>query len=97
MLKRTQEQLTPSVSQVETEKRLLTNGERFIGVSFNPSGNENVDAVKSSFSEMAEYLLEMEQTEEFRNDQLLKDLHAHAKNALLSASMSMVRVITYKR
>ena len=97
MLKRTQEQVSPTVPQADTEKRLLTNGERFIGVGFNPSGNENVDGVKTSFSEMAEYLLEMEQTDEFRTDELLKTLHAHAKNAILTASKSMVRVITYKR
>jgi len=97
MLKRTQEQPAQQVPVMETEKKLLTNGERFIGVGFNPSANENVDTVKTHFADMADYLLEMEQTEEYRNDQLLKDLHSHAKNALLSASMSMVRVITYKR
>lgn len=97
MIKRTQEQVTPSVYPADAGKKLLTIGEKFIGVGFNPSGNENVDLVKSSFSDMADYLLDMEQTEEFRNDSVLKDLHQHAKNAILTASMSMVRVITYKK
>ena len=97
MLKRTAEQVAPTVPVADTEKKLLTIGEKFIGVGFNPSGNENVDAVKTSFSEMADYLFDMEQSEEIKNDQILRDLHTHAKQALLSASMTMVRVITYKK
>ena len=97
MLKRTAEQIAPTVPVADTEKKLLTIGEKFIGVGFNPSGNENVDAVKTSFSEMADYLFDMEQSEEIKNDQILRDLHTHAKQALLLASMTMVRVITYKK
>lgn len=97
MLKRTAEQVAPTVPVADTEKKLLTIGEKFIGVGFNPSGNENVDAVKTSFSDMADYLFDMEQSEEIKNDQILRDLHTHAKQALLSASMTMVRVITYKK
>lgn len=97
MLKRTQEQIAPPASVMDTEKRLLTIGEKFIGVGFNPSENENVDSVKSSFADMADYLIEMEQGEELRNDSILKDLHQHAKQSILTASMAMVRVITYKK
>jgi hypothetical protein len=97
MLKRTQEQVAPPTPVVEAEKKLLTIGEKFIGVGFNPSGNENVDSVKASFSDMADYLIQMEQSEEMQNDPILRDLHHHAKQAILSASMSMVRVITYKK
>lgn len=97
MLKRTQEQVAPPTPVTDVEKKLLTIGEKFIGVGFNPSGNENVDSVKGSFSDMADYLIEMEQSEEMQNDPILRDLHQHAKMAILSASMSMVRVITYKK
>jgi len=97
MLKRTQEQVAPQASVVDTEKKLLTIGEKFIGVGFNPSGNENVDSVKASFADMADYLLEMEQGEELKNDPILRDLHQHAKASILTASMSMVRVVTYKK
>lgn len=96
MLKRTQEQVAQT-PVMDSERKLLTNGERFIGVGFNPSGNENVDSVKANFADMADYLLEIEQTEEYRNDPILRDLHQNAKMSILSASMAMVRVITYKR
>lgn len=97
MIKRNAEQAHPATPVVETEKRLLTIGEKFIRAGFNPSGNENVESVKTNFADMADYLLEMEQTEEYRNDQTLKDLHQHAKHSILTACMSMVRVITYKK
>lgn len=97
MLKRTQEQVAPQTPVMDTEKKLLTIGEKYVGAGFNPSGNENVDSVKSSFADMIDYLLEMEQTEELKNDPILKDLHNHAKMNILSASMSIVRVITYKK
>ena len=96
MLKRTQEQIAPT-PVMEEAKRLLTIGEKFIGVGFNPSGNENVDSVKTNFADMADYLIEMEQTEELKNDPILRDLHHNAKMSILSASMAMVRVITYKK
>lgn len=97
MLKRTQEQVAPQASVVDVERKLLTIGEKFIGVGFNPSGNENVDSVKASFADMADYLIEMEQGEELKNDPILRDLHQHAKQSILTASMAMVRVITYKK
>jgi hypothetical protein len=96
MLKRTQEQVAPT-PVMDVEKKLLTIGEKFIGVGFNPSGNENVDSVKANFADMADYLIEMEQTEELKNDPILRDLHHNAKMSILSASMAMVRVITYKK
>jgi len=97
MLKKTQEQVAPPTPVVDVEKKLFTIGEKYIGADFNPSGNQNVDSVKANFSDMADYLIEMEQSKELKNDPILKDLHQHAKMAILSASMSMIRFITYKK
>lgn len=97
MLKRTMEQNAPTPPVVETEKKYLTHGELFVGVTLTPTGNENLDAVRTSFSEMADFLVELEQGEEIKTDFIFKDLHAHAKNAILTASMSMARLVTYKK
>lgn len=100
MLKRnTQAPIAATMQQapVNEEKRLLTNGQKFIGLNYAIHQDENVLSVKETFAEMADFLLDMENKGDLNNDSLLKDLHAHAKQALLSASMSMTRVLTYKK
>ncbi len=97
MLKRTAEQVAPTVQAVPTEKKMLTTGEHFLGVTLTPHENENVNEVLASLSEIAEFLIDLEQEDEAKNNATLKNLHAHAKMSLLTASMAITRVITQKR
>jgi hypothetical protein len=97
MLKRTAEQVAPTVNAIPTEALPLSSGAHFLGVTATPHENENVNEVLASLSEIAEFLLDLEQEDEPKNNAMLKNLHSHAKMSLLTASMSIVRVITHKR
>ena len=97
MLKRTAEQVAPTVNTVPTEALPLSSGAHFLGVGETPHENENVNEVLASLSEIAEFLLDLEQEDEPKNNAMLKNLHSHAKMSLLTASMAITRVITHKR
>jgi hypothetical protein len=97
MLKRTAEQVAPTVNAIPTEALPLSSGAHFLGVTATPHENENVNEVLASLSEIAEFLLDLEQEDEPKNNAMLKNLHSHAKMSLLTASMAIVRVITHKR
>lgn len=97
MLKRTAEQVAPTVHPTTTETKPLSSGAHFLGVNSTPHENENVNEVLDSLSEIAEFLLDLEQEDEPKNNAMLKNLHSHAKMSLLTASMAITRVITHKR
>jgi hypothetical protein len=97
MLKRNMEQVAPTVNTLPTEVVPLSSGAHFLGVTSTPHEDSNVNEVLASLSEIAEFLLDLEQEDESKNNAMLKNLHSHAKMSLLTASMSIVRVITHKR
>lgn len=76
------------------EKRLPTFGEQLVGLSFNPSGDEDVHRVKELAAEMAEIL-----KRRYSNDDktpVKSLLFDHAVGEILNAQMTVVKVITLK-
>lgn len=76
------------------EKRLPTFGEQLVGLSFNPSGDEDVHRVKELAAEMAEIL-----NRRYSNDDktpVKSLLFDHAVGEILNAQMTVVKVITLK-
>lgn len=76
------------------ETRLPGFGELLVGLSFNPSGDEDVDRVKELAAEMAE-ILKRRYTEDQRGP-VKSLLFDHAVGEILNAQMSVVKVITMK-
>ena len=76
------------------EKRLPTFGEQLVGLSFNPSGDEDVHRVKELAAEMAEIL--KKRYEEDQRGPVKSLLFDHAVGEILNAQMAVVKVITLK-
>jgi hypothetical protein len=76
------------------EKRLPTFGEQLVGLSFNPSGDEDVHRVKELAAEMAEILKRRYSNDEKTPVKSL--LFDHAVGEILNAQMTVVKVITLK-
>ena len=76
------------------EKRILSFGEQLVGLTFNPSGDEDVQKVKELAAEMAEIL-----KRRYSNDPktpVKSLLFDHAVGEILNAQMTVVKVITLK-
>ena len=76
------------------EKRILSFGEQLVGLTFNPSGDEDVHRVKELAAEMAEIL-----KRRYSNDPktpVKSLLFDHAVGEILNAQMTVVKVITLK-
>jgi hypothetical protein len=76
------------------EKRILSFGEQLVGLSFNPSGDEDVHRVKELAAEMAEILKRRYSNDEKTPVKSL--LFDHAVGEILNAQMTVVKVITLK-
>ena len=76
------------------ETRLPGFGELLVGLSFNPSGDEDVHRVKELAAEMAE-ILKRRYSEDQRGP-VKSLLFDHAVGEILNAQMSVVKVITMK-
>lgn len=76
------------------EKKLPTFGEQLVGLSFNPSGDEDVHRVKELAAEMAEILKRRYSSDERTPVKSL--LFDHAVGEILNAQMTVVKVITLK-
>jgi hypothetical protein len=76
------------------EKRLPTFGEQLVGLSFNPSGDEDVHRVKKLAAEMAE-IMKRRYSEDPKTP-VKSLLFDHAVGEILNAQMTVVKVITLK-
>ena len=87
-----EEQQEPVVTVREV--RVPTFGEQLVGLSFNPSGDEDVQKVKELSAEIAEIL-----KRRYSNDPktpVKSLLFDHAVGEILNAQMAVVKVITMK-
>jgi len=75
------------------ENKELTYGQRMVGVSFNPSGNALVDAVKQGYANVID---DMANLREQTDDQEKKRLCSIAITEAQSAQMWAVKAITWK-
>ena len=69
-------------------------GEKLVGLTFNPSGDQNVQKIKELAAEMADLLEEVERTRE--NSYLGNTFYGGAIRRILDAQMYSVKFLTNK-
>lgn len=72
----------------------LSFGEKLVGLTFNPSGDENVLKAKKICAELADLLFSQRQGESVSD--LYENLYLHAMGEILNAQMNVVKVLTLK-
>jgi hypothetical protein len=75
-----------------------TFGQKLVGLTFNPSGNEKVQRVKELCAELADILEEAKQEsfDEGTFNSLYEKLYNHSVGEILNAQMNVVKVLTFK-
>ena len=77
------------------EERELTFGEKLVGITFNPSGDEKINRAKELCAELADLLYQ-----DYDNREEVTDfydyLYEHAVGEILNAQMNAVKVLTFK-
>jgi hypothetical protein len=76
------------------ETKVLSFGEKLVGIEFNPSNDSDVAKVKELFAEAANILKDSYTTE--MGSPVKSLLFDHAIGELVSAQMAVVKVITFK-
>jgi len=82
-----------SQEQKNTDTRELTFGEELIGISFNPSGNEQVNEVKKLSAQIADTLVDSFDNREVTHIQ--SKLIDNALMQLVNAQMAVVKALTH--
>lgn len=79
------------------EEKKSTFGEKLVGLSFNPSGNEKVDKAKKLFADAADLLKDhvIEIREKKGISTMGADIFSHAIGEILNAQMCTVKVLTF--
>jgi hypothetical protein len=83
------------IKEEEGEEKPLTFGEKLVGLTFNPSGDKNVQRAKELCAELADLIY---------NDYDAKDevsdfydyLYEHTVGEILNAQMNVVKLLTFK-
>jgi hypothetical protein len=89
------------------ESRELTFGEKLVGLTFNPSGDEKVQRAKELCAELADLLNNNYHNPYYEGDlelgfapgyedQLKESLFQHAIGEILNAQMNVVKLLTFK-
>lgn len=80
-----------------TTQRELSFGEKLVGLTFNPSGDDKVNRAKQLCAELADLVNENCPPEEDQwNDYVKRMLRDHAFTTILDAQMNAVKVLTLK-
>ena len=82
------------MSKISTESR----GEKLVGITFNPSGHDEVNTVKRACAYLID-VIEKHREESTNNETLTADkefLMNHAIGEILNAQMNVVKVITFE-
>ena len=77
------------------ENRELTFGEKLVGLTFNPSGDEKVQRAKELCAELVDLVYDDLANEEVISH-LKSQLYEHAIGEILNAQMNVVKVLTLK-
>ena len=72
----------------------LTFGQKLVGLTFNPSGDEKVTKAKQLCAELADLLYE--NSKGLTTSELHGKLYEHAIGEILNAQMNVVKVLTLK-
>jgi hypothetical protein len=79
---------------MEENQREMTFGEKLVGLTFNPSGDEKVQRAKELCAELAD-LLHDDFSSQGRSG-LAAALYEHTIGEILNAQMNVVKVLTFK-
>lgn len=77
------------------EQRELTFGEKLVGLTFNPSGDDKVGQAKRLCADLAD-LLKNNFSPDIESNSLKNDLYKHSIGEILNAQMNVVKVLTLK-
>lgn len=80
--------------QQEQSTREFTFGEKLVGLTFNPSGDQKVQRAKELCAELADLLNDHVSNKE--SWPLEKQLYNHTIGEILNAQMNVVKVLTLK-
>lgn len=75
--------------------RDMTFGERLVGITFNPAGDDNVAKAKRLCADLAD-LVEEHRNRPQESTQLEGQLYNHAIGEILNAQMNVVKLLTLK-
>lgn len=80
----------------ESQTRKLTFGEKLVGITFNPAGDDKVGKAKRLFADAADLLHTEMYSKDGEISELQSRLYAHAIGEILNAQMNVVKVLTLK-
>lgn len=84
---------TPDL-QPQIEKRVLTFGEKLVGITFNPSNDGDVSEIKTKCAELANLINERASHQE--QSEISTPIYEGAIQRLLDAQMWLVKYVTLK-
>lgn len=86
-----------NIADLGKEKtRQLTFGEKLVGITFNPAGDDSVAKAKRLFADAADLLYKEVQGKDGEISHLQSQLYEHAIGEILNAQMNVVKVLTLK-
>ena len=88
------EQPNNSAITSSSDSRPMTFGEKLVGLTFNPSGDQKVQKIKELAAEMADLLEEVNRTQE--SSYLSNTFYGGAIRRILDAQMYSVKFLTNK-
>lgn len=77
------------------ETKQLTFGEKLVGLTFNPSGDQKVQRAKELCAELADLVYDDLANKEVISH-LKNQLYEHTIGEILNAQMNVVKVLTFK-
>lgn len=81
---------------MEESQRPQTFGEQLVGLTFNPSGNPEVQKAKELCAELADMVDTIARKNNLRAYPLSDSLYTHTIGQILNAQMNVVKLITLK-
>lgn len=81
--------------ELKQEQQQLSYGQKLVGLTFNPSGDDKVNKAKQLCAELAD-LLHDHVSRPSERSALENMLHNHAMGEILNAQMNVVKVLTLK-
>lgn len=78
----------------DVTNRELTNGEKLVGLTFNPSGDPRVRTAKTLCASLAD-LIYLSNRADGASD-LYRQLYDHTIGEILNAQMNVVKLLTFK-
>jgi len=79
-----------------TTQKELSFGEKLVGLTFNPSGDDKVNRAKRLCAELADLVYEDIHINNSGMSELKSNLYSHTFGEILNAQMNVVKILTLK-